>query len=281
MTITISVDELATRIKEGHKETILAAIWDKPGSPGREQFRSEHISTALFCDVAFALSGVPGSTIGRNPLPNKDTLDHWIAGWGLQPNRQVVVYDNNHGLFAARAWWILKWAGIDNVVILDGGQQEWERAGHQTLGGPGNLASYSQSMKAQPGQMPTATIDDVKAHTGLLIDAREPNRFAGKKEHLDLKAGHIPGAINIPTREVLDEYDRFKPAEELKQIFASHGITEDTSDMIIYSGSGNHSAQVIVAMAIAGLQIPKHYIGGWSQWCADAANEVETGFPDS
>lgn len=277
MTITISVDELDARIRMGHKQTILAAMWDKPGIKGKEQFSSEHISTALFCDVGFALAGVPGSTSGRNPLPSKEILDHWISGWGLSPDKQVVVYDNHHGLFAARAWWILKWAGFDNVVILDGGQAQWERKGFKLLGGPGNLAGYSEKFKANPGQMPTATIEDVKAHEGILIDAREANRFAGRKEHLDLKAGHIPGAINIPTRSILDGNDCFKSTEELVELFASHGITHDTKDMIIYSGSGNHSAQVIAAMALVGLEIPRHYIGGWSQWCADSSNEVETG----
>jgi thiosulfate/3-mercaptopyruvate sulfurtransferase len=277
MTITISVEELDARIRKGQKQTILAAMWDKPGATGKEQFCSEHISTALFCDVGFALAGVPGSSIGRNPLPSKEILDHWISSWGLSPDKQVVVYDNHHGLFAARAWWILKWAGFDNVVILDGGQAEWERKGFNVLGGPGNLAGYSEEFKANLGQMPTATIEEVKAHKGILIDAREANRFAGRKEYLDLKAGHIPGAINIPTRSILDENDCFKSKEELTELFAAHGITPETKDMIIYSGSGNHSAQVIAAMALVGLEIPRHYIGGWSQWCADATNEVETG----
>ena len=118
----------------------------------------------------------------------------------------------------------------------------------------------------------------MKAHTGLLIDARETNRFAGRKEYLDLKAGHIPGAINIPTRSVMNPKQSFKPAEELREIFASHGVTRDTiADAIIYSGSGNHSAQVIAAMNIAGLGTPRHYVGGWSQWCANRNNPVERG----
>ncbi|AHI23699.1 Thiosulfate sulfurtransferase sseB [Corynebacterium vitaeruminis DSM 20294] len=277
MSITITADELATRLNSGHKQTILAALWYHDGKDGYHQFNSEHISTSLFCDPALALAGVPGSSIGRNPLPSTHILERWFSKWGLQPGRQVVVYDNYRGLYAARAWWILRWAGIEDVVILDGGQKHWEASGYKTLGGPGNLASYDD-VTPTLGHLPTATIDDVKAHDGLLIDAREANRFAGRKEFLDLKAGHIPGAINIPTREVMTPDHRFRPADELAELFASRGVTNDViADTIIYSGSGNHSAQVIAAMNIAGLDTPRHYIGGWSQWSADPANPVERG----
>lgn len=278
MRITISAEELAQRINSGHKQTILAALWYRNGRDGTDQFNSEHISTSLFCDPALALAGVPSSSTGRNPLPTATTMRRWFAKWGLRKDHQVVVYDNYRGLYAARAWWVLKWAGVEDVVILDGGQTAWEATGNQTLGGPGNLAGY-HDMEVSLGNMPTATIEDVKAHTGLLVDAREANRFAGRKEFLDLKAGHIPGAINLPTRAVLREDHTFKSPEELRAVFAEKGIhsAADVDNMIIYSGSGNHSAQVIAAMNIAGLPAPRHYIGGWSQWCANPKNPVERG----
>lgn len=277
MNITITADELAQRINSGHKQTILACLWYQDGNDGYYQYNSEHISTSLFCDTALALAGVPSSSSGRNPLPTRDNLSRWFKKWGLESGRQVVVYDNYRGLYAARAWWILRWAGIEDVVILDGGQARWEASGYETLGGPGNFASMGD-LAPRLGSLPTATIDEVKAHTGLLIDAREASRFAGRKEYLDLKAGHIPGAINIPTRAVLTPDYRFRPAAELKELFASKGVTpEVVADTIIYSGSGNHSAQVIAAMDIAGLGTPRHYIGGWSQWCANPANPVERG----
>ena len=264
MTIAITADELADRINTGRPQLILASLWS-PVEGGYAQFNSEHIPTARFCDTALALASVPSSSTGRNPLPTKSILDRWFKAWGLVRNRDVIVYDNNRGLFAARAWWTLKWAGVERVLILDGGQQAWEAAGYEMLGGPGN-PRVVEGEEAAIGNMPTATIDEVKAYNGLLIDAREPNRFAGRKEFLDLKAGHIPGAINIPTRAVMNPDFTFKDPAELRDIFLSHGVTaHNVQDTIIYSGSGNHSAQVIAAMNIAGIGTPKHYIGGWSQ----------------
>ncbi|MFC6318184.1 sulfurtransferase [Corynebacterium gerontici] len=275
MSVTISAEELAERIHSGSNNILLASLWSANEGGGFAQFNSEHIPTAKFCDPAAALAGTPGSAGGRNPLPTKDILDRWFNRWGLTDDRQVVVYDNFRGLYAARAWWVLKWAGVQDVVVLDGGQSHWEATGHQLIGGPGNPRGYA-NITSQPGQLPTASIEDVKKHDGILLDARERNRFAGRKEFLDLKAGHIPGAINIPTRDVLNEDLTFKSADELRKIFNDAGI-ESAENVIIYSGSGNHSAQVIMAMEIAGIGIPRHYIGGWSQWCANEKNPVERG----
>ncbi len=277
MTITLSADELADRIMAGHPQLILASLW-KPHDGGYVQYESEHIPTARFCDPALVLASVPSSSSGRNPLPSKSNLDWWFKRWGLTHDRDVIVYDDNRGLFAARAWWILKWAGVERVYILDGGQGAWTSAGYKLIGGPGN-PRLLEGEEANLGHMPTATINDVKAFDGLLIDAREANRFVGRKEFLDLKAGHIPGAINIPTREVLNPDYTFKSPEELREIFTSHGVTKhNVKNAIVYSGSGNHSAQVIAAMNIAGIGTPRHYIGGWSQWCANPRNPVNRGF---
>lgn len=275
MSTILSAQELATRVKSGFKQTILASLWAPNEGGGYTQYITAHIPTARFCDTAKALASVPSSKTGRNPLPTASGLDLWFREWGLTEDREVIVYDNHRGLYAARAWWILRWAGVKNVRILDGGQQAWEALGEAVMGGPGNPQT-DHTLKANPGQMPTATLEDVKAHTGMLVDCREPNRYAGRKEFLDLMAGHIPGAINIPAREVVNDDRTFKSADELKALFDSHGVTADVvDDIIIYSGSGNHSAQVIAAMEIAGLPAPRHFVGGWSQWCADPKNPVE------
>ncbi|MCS4490188.1 sulfurtransferase [Corynebacterium sp. ES2794-CONJ1] len=277
MDILITPQELNARVEGGNAPMILASHWAPTEGGGYSQFRSEHISSARYCDTAHSLASMPSSTSGRNPLPDKQTLDKWFAKWGLTLDREVVVYSRERGLFAARAWWMLKYAGVKNVRILDGGQRAWEAAGYEVLGGPGNPRLHDGE-GAEVGNMPVATIEDVKAHKGILVDCREPNRYAGRKESLDLKAGHIPGAINLPTRAVLNEDYTFKDADTLREVFREAGITAETiDDVIVYSGSGNHSAQVIVAMAIAGLKAPRHFIGGWSQWCADPKNPTDRG----
>ena len=131
--------------------------------------------------------------------------------------------------------------------------------------------------------MPTADIDEVRAFEGLLIDARSKNRFDGRREVLDLRAGHIPGAVNLPVAELFDEPGdgdavRVKDVDEIRSRLADAGVTDETDPAaaIAYSGSGNHSALMLAAMAHAGLPVLTHYVGGWSQWSANRENPVAT-----
>ncbi|WP_293950590.1 sulfurtransferase [uncultured Corynebacterium sp.] len=273
MTVSISPSELAESIHTGEKNTVLAAFWAPIEGAGQTLFRSEHIPNSLFCDPAMELAGLPSSSDGRNPLPPVRLLTQAFRRWGLNTDRKVVVYDQGRGLYAARAWWILKWAGIPEVRILDGGFRNWEDGDHGHAGGPGNFPHFC-NVRPNPGQMPVATMEDVKKHTGILIDARDSARFAGHRELLDLKAGHIPGAVNVPARNLLNEDHTFKAPEEIREILSLAGVTSG-DDVIVYSGSGNHSAQVLAAMEQAGLTGAAHYLGGWSQWSANATNPVE------
>lgn len=274
----IGVSELAKLVADGHGETLIACQWGNEEGAGYRRFVSHHIPTSVFCDPAMALAGVPGSRQGRNPLPDADQLARWFDRWGLHSKRQIVVYDEGHGLFASRAWWILRWAGVEHVRILDGGQKAWDRAGNPLMGGPGNLPLPSD-LTPQPAQMHVATLEEVMDFDGVLIDARQPSRFAGKRETLDLKAGHIPGAINVPVRAIKDENDVLLPAGEIRSVFERAGVplNTDPKNIIVYSGSGNHSAQLLAAMEDIGLGGAAHYVGGWSQWAARKGLPVERG----
>ena len=273
MGITISAEELAQDIRRGRKNTILASFWLPGEGAGFAKYTSEHIPTSLFCDPATALAGVPSSRQGRNPLPDAEILQRAFDNWGIDADHQVIVYDGGKGLFAARAWWTLTWAGISDVKILDGGMAHWEAEGHEVVGGPGNMHGHC-TVRANPGQLPVATIDHVRSGDYLLIDTREANRYYGRKEHLDLKAGHIPGAVNVPTRTLFNEDNTYRSPEELAKIFRDAGV-EDPAKVIVYSGSGIHASVAIAAMHHAGLPGAAVYIGGWSQWCANPANPVE------
>ena len=278
MSILVSPQELKESIYHGDRFTLLGTHWQPKTGQSFIDFASQHIPTALFGDTGAAFVGLPGSRNGRNPLPDEDKLQAWIRSWGLQEDRPVVVYDEGRGLFAGRAWWTLRWAGLTDVRILDGGLENWLAHGYQTLTGPGNIAVGS-TFEVTPGQLPTATIDDVRKHDGVLIDTRSSNRFAGRRENLDLKAGHIPGAVNIPERLFHNDGVRtLKTPDEIREVLAAAGLTqENTKDAIIYSGSGNHSALALAAMEDAGFTGLRHYIGGWSQWSADPTNPVERG----
>ncbi|MEZ2122654.1 sulfurtransferase [Corynebacterium sp. CCM 9203] len=275
MSLLITPTELADGMKTGVKTTLLASMW----LPGREDagfqyYRGKHIPNSLFCDPARALTSAPSSKLGRNPLPDPVILQKWFERWGLNPDHRVVVYDGGRGLMAARAWWVLTWAGIRGVRILDGGLAAWVREGRRHAGGPGNLPQTC-TLRVNPGQLPVASIDDVKSFDGVLLDVRQENRFAGRKERLDLKAGHIPGAVNLPAGRLSNADKTFRSPGEIRAEFEAVGVV-DPSRVIVYSGSGLHSARAVAAMHYAGLPGAAVYVGGWSQWCADPKNPVAT-----
>lgn len=275
----VSAQALRDDIYHGHRQTVLGAFWEPAEGAGLHRFESEHLPTALFCDPAYALAGVPSSEDGRNPLPEPHHLQDWFRRWGLKDGGRVIVYDEGRGLMAARAWWILRWAGMPDVQILDGGLRAWDRLNLPIVGGPGNLAT-DNGATVQAGSLPVADIDDVRDHLaagGVLVDARDSRRFEGRREILDLKAGHIPGAVNIPATDLYDEERLVRSPGEIRARFAREGITSGEG-IIVYSGSGNHSALLLAAMERAGLGTARHYVCGWSQWSADTGNPVERGF---
>ncbi|AKE40008.1 Rhodanese-related sulfurtransferase [Corynebacterium camporealensis] len=278
MSILVSPEQLNDNIHHGKRMTLLASLWAPGEGESYNQFTSLHIPTAQYADAGAAFVGLPGSRVGRNPLPDPEKLQSWFETWGISENRPVIVYDEGRGLFAGRAWWTLRWAGVKNVHILDGGLANWRAKKLRTLTGPGAIA-MSNDIDVNPGQMEVATIDDVRSHDGLLIDTRTASRFAGRREHLDLKAGHIPGAINLPERLFHDDNDRtWKSPEEIRKVLDNAGLNEDNlKDAIIYSGSGNHSALTLAVLEYIGITGLRHYVGGWSQWSADPFNPVERG----
>lgn len=270
--ITITPDELLQRVRASQKTSIIASVWEPGEGASLARFQDEHIPNSLFCDAALALAGIPSSQEGRNPLPDAEQLQRWFSKMGLNAESPVVVYDHGKGLMAARAWWILTWAGVPNVRILDGGMGAWQAAGLPVVGGPGNFPPTA-TIRPNLGQLPSATLEQVRNHQGILVDCRERSRFSGQKESLDLKAGHIPGAVNLPSGDLLNEDYTFKDPHEIRVLFDAVGVTTG-ENVIVYSGSGLHSAQMIAAMHHADLPGASLYVGGWSQWAADRSNPV-------
>ncbi len=268
MTTSISVQELRDKIAGGGRIVVVDARWSRAKKP-YDSYATAHIPLAVFCDPELDLAGVPSREAGRNPLPDIERVRDAVRRWGVRSEHTVIVYDAGDGLFASRAWWILRWAGLENVRVLTGGLAAWEADENETAFGPGNLPRPG-TIAVSEGNMPVANLDDVRtwSERGILVDAREPSRFEGRSERVDLQAGHIPGAVNLAARSLQNADGSFLPVEQLRERFSSVGI-EDGSNVAVYSGSGLHSSLFIQAMEEAGITGASLYVGGWSQWAGN------------
>jgi thiosulfate/3-mercaptopyruvate sulfurtransferase len=266
----IDADELATLVAAGGC-TVLDVRYRLGGPPGAAEFARGHVPGAAYVDLDTALASAPG-TRGRHPLPDPLVFEEAMRAAGVSDARPVVVYDDWAGRAAARCWWLLRWAGHMDVRVLDGGWSAWVAAGHQQsdVQNPPQRGDFT----ARPGLLPVLAVDDVLAFArhGLLVDARDPERFRGEVEPVDPVAGHIPCAVNVPTGENLTRGGRFRPAAELRQVYAA----ASGQQVAAYCGSGVTAAHDILAMAIAGIDASL-YPGSWSEWVADPARPVATG----
>ncbi|MBM4203276.1 MAG: sulfurtransferase [Gammaproteobacteria bacterium] len=241
------------------------------GDPGfgARVFAEGHIPGAVLGDLDRDFAAAPGNR-GRHPLPDPNGLLERLRGWGINTTMQVVVYDDMGGMFAARAWWLLRWLGHDAVAVLNGGSPAWLAAG---LPLETQVANWSRGDFARRPAL-TREIDAaglLNNSTASRVDARAEERFAGRKEPIDHTAGHIPGAVCIPAAGNLDATQRFLSRNELAQRF--NGLSRE---LICYCGSGVTAAHNILAMRIAGLDEPTLYPGSWSEWIEDKMRPIAT-----
>ena len=268
MSPILTVDELLAIA--GRNEVVLVDAGN--GAAARASYEKEHLQGAVFVDMDTELSGPKNdiSVGGRHPLPDTDRFAATLSRLGLSQNSHIVIYDDKNGAnAAARFWWMLKAAGHEKVQVLNGGLQEARRKGYPMQSGKNNPGAGSYTI--QEWRLPLAHIGEVEAAAGnpnrLVIDVRSKERYDGITEPLDPVAGHIPGAINIPFTENLDEDGLFLSPLELKKKYtaATRGI--DSSEIIVHCGSGVTACHTLLAMVHAGMDIPKLYVGSWSEWC--------------
>ncbi|MFC9688731.1 sulfurtransferase [Kribbella sp. NPDC056951] len=252
---------------------LIDATWNLAGPPGREAYDAGHLPGAYFVDLDTELAGPPGP--GRHPLPDATTVTALVRRTGASADTPVVVYDAANSLAAARAWWILRFFGLTDVRVLDGGLAAWRAAGGSvTTDVP---ADDDSDFTATPGHLPLVDAEGAAkvAESGVLLDARAPERFAGEVEPMDKVAGHIPGAVNTPMADLLTPDGHFKPAADLGTYFAEHGVTTDT-ELATYCGSGVTATHTALALATVDIEAPV-YIGSWSDWITDPTRPIATG----
>ena len=248
---------------------------------GRIAYDQGRIPNAQFVrldtDLSDKTPGPNGEFRGRHPLPARAAFVETLRGWGINQSSQVVAYDAQGGMFAARLWWMLRWAGHEAVAVLDGGVPAW-------VAGDMRLSTEAASKMDGDIALRPALTSTVSA-TGIaeqllhassnVVDARAPDRYRGENETLDPVGGHIPGAKNRFFKHNLQADGRFKPASQLRSEFES--VITTPEETIMQCGSGVTACHNLLAMEIAGLGPTSLYAGSWSDWCSDTGRPVAQG----
>ena len=246
---------------------------------GREQYRASHIPGAVYASLSHDLAAAPSGSNGRHPIPCVEDLEATFGRLGITSGTQVVIYDQDTGMFASRMWWMLRYLGHEAAAVLDGGWAKWTREGRPTRAGDEQRpAAVFTGRRRKDLRLP---LDQVQAAVGdpavLLVDARAPERFEGKSEPLDRTPGHIPGAVNhFYKRNVTDE-GVMLPPDTLRRQFDEVLGGRRPDQVVMYCGSGVSACHNLLAMEHAGLTGAKLYPGSWSEWSSDPQRPVETG----
>lgn len=249
---------------------------------GKRAYLEAHIPGAVYAHLDEDLCGpiIPGQT-GRHPLPPIEQLVEKFSRWGIDEKVQVVAYDDAGGaMAAARLWWLLRWLGHDSAAVLNGGWSGWRQQGFPQRGG--EEGRQEQDFTPRPVTDMVAMADEILNRLGerqlRLFDVRSPDRYRGENEPIDPVAGHIPGAISAPYKELLSS-GRLLPPDEIRARFAPILDDEEAPEAIFYCGSGVTAALSVLAVAHAGLGLPRLYPGSWSEWINDPGRPIETGQP--
>jgi thiosulfate/3-mercaptopyruvate sulfurtransferase len=279
----IDVDALAGRLATGDPPVLLDVRWTLAGGGSRpELYREGHLPGAVYLDLDAELADPPGEG-GRHPLPSVQRLAAALRRCGVHPSSEVVVLDGGEGppLAAARAWWVLRWAGHHDVRVLDGGHAAWVRAGHPVEAGE-VVPEPAEDAVVHPGSMPVQDLDELAEQVarlgrpeGVLVDVRAPERFRGEIEPLDPVAGHVPGAVNRPVTTLVADDGRLLRGDALRQALgdlAEPGAGEITASC----GSGVTAAVLVLALHEVGVDA-RLFPGSWSQWVRDPSRPVGTG----
>ena len=247
---------------------------------GRAEYARSHIPRARFLHLDDDLSAPKTGKTGRHPLPDPQVLMEKLGRAGVDSRKQVVAYDAQGGMVAARLWWLLRSLGHLPVAVLDGGWNQWIAEGRPQsaeIPRPQPTRFSGNSISSWVGaDFVRARLDDPSL---VLVDARAPDRFRGQNETLDPVGGRIPGARNRYFRDNLDASGRFKSPEALEREFASILGPAGSENVVNYCGSGVSACHNLLAMEIAGLRGARLYPGSWSEWCADPSRPIAKGEP--
>jgi thiosulfate/3-mercaptopyruvate sulfurtransferase len=246
---------------------------------GWAQYRASHVPGAVYASLSKDLSSTPTGRNGRHPVPCVEDLEVTFGRLGISAGTQVVMYDQDSGIFASRMWWTLRYLGHDAAAVLDGGWAKWSREGRPVRAGEEQAtAATFIGRRRKDMRLP---LDQVQSAVGnpsmLLVDARAPERFEGRNETVDRVAGHIPGAVNHFYRHNLTDEGVMLPPDTLRRQFEEVLGGRPAEQVVMYCGSGVTACHNLLAMEHAGIRGARLYPGSWSEWSSDPQRPVETG----
>lgn len=277
--ILIDPATLAQHLRDPHWVVIDCRFDLADPSKGREQYLNGHVPGARYAHLDRDLSGTKTGSNGRHPLPTPDEMRARFGAFGITAGRQVVAYDADNGMYAARLWWMLRFMSHDRVAVLDGGFARWVREGHPVRQGLEKAAPAL--FKGTPREDWRVTVKEVAASLGdphrTLVDARAESRYRGEDETIDKVAGHIPGAKNYFFQRNLTEDKTFKRPEEIRAQWRAAVGTVPPREVVMYCGSGVTACHNLLALEHAGLGSARLFPGSWSEWSADPSRPVATG----
>lgn len=263
---------------------VLADVrWYLDGRPGRPAYESGHLPGAVFVDLAEALADHDQpAAAGRHPLPTPEHFAAAMAALGIGADSTVVAYDDSGGGTAGRLVFMLRVLGVD-AALLDGGLAAWsgpletgpgptsEPAGFPVRPWPADRFASADDVAAAGMAARSGSVD-----AALVVDARAADRYRGETEPVDARAGHVPGARNVPWATNLGPDGRFESAAAIRARFEAIGATPDR-DVIVYCGSGVSACADLLALERAGLGPTRLHVASWSGWSSDPERPVATG----
>ncbi|MCP3991181.1 MAG: sulfurtransferase [Actinomycetia bacterium] len=242
------------------------------GRSGRDAYDRGHLPSAVFVDLDQVLAAPASPELGRHPMPSPEVFAMGLGQVGIGDDDIVVAYDDLGGMIAGRLVWMLRILGAP-AALLDGGLPAWPDPLESTAT---SLTPVERTVRPWPASV-MASIDEVAEAAGsgtVVVDSRATERYRGEQEPIDPRAGHVPGAVNLPYTDNLDDQGRFRSPEELAALFASVGAD---GNAIVYCGSGVSACHNLLAMERAGIDPARLFVGSWSQWSSDPSREAATG----
>lgn len=254
--------------------------WYLSGKHGMDEYLRGHVPGAAYVDLGLDLASPSGEGPGRHPLPSAIDFARVLARIGVKRGSIVVAYDDAGGSIAARLWWLFRWFGLAGAVVLDGGLPAWIAAGHPLVTATPALTMAPQ-LALRPrgvGVLDKVAVDRLRVDPrAKILDARARERFEGRSEPIDARAGHVPGAISAPFVEnLVAPGGVFLPPQALASRYRELGVLQ-AEQIVCYCGSGVTACHDILALAIAGRDDALLYEGSWSDWAADSALPAATG----